>query len=51
LGHECDIWIGDQENHPVDVNVQINSLKGVASDMSQSKTCGWVQETARLLMG
>lgn len=48
---ECDIWIRDQENHPVDVNVQINSLKGVTSDMSQSETCGWVRETARLLMG
>ena len=48
---ECDIWIRDRENHPVDVNVQVNSLKGVTKDMSQTTTCDWVHATVQSLTG
>jgi len=48
---ECDIWIRDQENHPVDVSVQVNSLKGATADMSRTITCGEAKAVTQLLMG
>jgi hypothetical protein len=47
---ECELWIRDGGNRPLDIDVQVNRMAGSTSDMSQGTTCNWVEGMAQLLM-